>query len=122
MRKTDGPGLSPLARGTLIGLLLAITGAIVYGHFHELFYFAGISRVMSTLWGRLVLFDFGLSLLILGAWVCVLESDKRKGLALAVGFLVLGCPVVLAYLLVRSRRVRSVEELFLRQLDGQQLT
>lgn len=108
--------LSPLVKGALIGLWVAITSAIVYGHFHELFYFAGLSRVMSTLWGKLVLFDFSLSLLIVGAWIYVLESDKRKGLALALAVLVLGCPVALAYLLVRSRRVRSFEELLLRRL------
>jgi len=108
--------LSPIVKGALIGLWIAISGAIVYGHFHELFYFAGFFRVVSTLWGKLVIFDFGLSLLIIGAWICVLERDKRKGLALAFAVLLFGCPVALAYLLVRSRRVHSVEELFLRRL------
>lgn len=113
---TETNRLSPIIKCVLVGLWIAITGAIVYGHFHELFYFAGFCRVMSTLWGKLVLFDFSLSLMIIGAWIYVIESDKRKAIPLALAVLILGCPVALAYLLVRSQKVQSLEELFLRRL------
>lgn len=100
----------------LAGLWLALTATVVYGHFYELFYFAGLLRVMGTLWGRIVLFDFSVSLLLVGGWIYALETNKRRGLLLALAVLVLGCPVALLYVLARARKAQTLEELFLSRL------
>jgi hypothetical protein len=76
----------------------------------------GLRHVAQSIWGRIVLLDFSCSLLLIGAWICVLEPRRWRGLVIASGVLILGTPVAFLYLIARARKTTNVTELFLKRL------
>ena len=72
--------------------------------------------MLEVFWGRIVLVDFGASLLLIGVWIVFLhppEQRPTRGLAWAAAALTLGTGVALLFLLLRARRLASAREVFL---------
>jgi len=95
--------------GILLGLLLA---AIVVASHHSPV-LAGLQRLLADPWGLVTLLDLSVGLLVIAAWIAVLESRPVCAAAWIVGLFLLGNVVTLVFLLWRTRRARQFADLFL---------
>jgi hypothetical protein len=77
------------------------------------FYPFGLALILGTEWGQVMTLDFVLCLVFGGCWMMACERRWWRGAALTVAAVVLGTPVLLLYLAARTRRARSLRELFI---------
>ena len=84
--------LAVLTLALLSFIGIACTADVVYG----------LLEMWDTLWGRIVVADLGLALLLFSAWA-VYRDGWLKGLAWTVAFVVLGSAAVALYALVNLR-------------------
>ena len=89
---------------------VALTAYVVVSNVIEPFYFHGLDGLLVSASGRLVLVDFVVSLLITSAWIWVTDPSPRRGPVVAAVAVVLGNPVLLLYLYLRTRRARDLRE------------
>jgi hypothetical protein len=100
-----------------IVLTAALLAGIVVGTVRRGFFYPyGLLEVASTFWGGMVLGDFTISLVFTGAWIVAVDKHLGRALLVGVATLILGNPVFLVYLALRSRRVATFEELLLARL------
>lgn len=109
--------------GILILLaLLGVGGLIAWGHTHELFYPTGLGQVLDVFWGKLLTADFVASLVLIGVWIGLLHPPGKRlsrGLAWTIFVVVLGTPAALLFFLLRARRFKSAQDVFLRWDSGE---
>jgi hypothetical protein len=79
----------------------------------EPFYPTGIRSLFGQFWGRVVMGDFGVSLLFTAAWFLAVARTPSPRLALGAANLVLGNPVLLGYLAVRALSAKQLRDVFL---------
>lgn len=79
---------------------------------------AGLARVADTWWGITTLADLGAGVAVIAVWICVL--DRRPGVCAAwiIGLMCLGNFTTLVFLLVRSLRHRTLQDVFLATRSG----
>lgn len=105
----------------LIVAFVINTGVIVWAHTVELFYFSGFNSVLALFWGRVVLFDFVASLLLVGFWITLLHPPEQRlirGVLWTLTVVVLGTPVALLFFILRARQYTTTAEVFLGQTKG----
>jgi len=95
--------------GILLGLLLA---AIVVASHHSSV-LAGLQRLLADPWGLVTLLDLSVGLLVIAAWIAVLEPRGTYAAAWIIGLLLLGNVITLVFLLWRTRHARHFADLFL---------
>jgi len=95
--------------GVLLGLLLA---AIVVASHHGSV-LAGLQRLLADPWGLVTLLDLSVGLLVIAAWIAVLEPRGAYAAAWIIGLLLLGNVITLVFLLWRTRHARHFADLFL---------
>ena len=95
--------------GILLGLLLA---AIVVAS-HKSPVLAGLQHLLADPWGFVTLLDLSVGLLVIAAWIAVLESRPVYAATWIVGLFLLGNVVTLVFLLWRTRRAHHFADLFL---------
>lgn len=73
----------------------------------------GLNAVVSTRWGITTLADLGVGLVLIGAWIFLLERKVLRVLPWWIGLALLGNFTALVYVVYRSRKARTVRELVL---------
>jgi len=95
--------------GLLLGLFLAAIGQAAVSQPLV----AGWLAILSNPWSLVALLDLGIGLLFVACWIAVVETRLLHALGWIVALALLGNAATLAFLLCRSRRARTLKELFL---------
>lgn len=89
---------------TLIGLIIGASLEKSLG--------AGLGRLVDDLWGVTTLVDLTVGLIVIGAWICVLERRPGRCIPWLIGLALLGNLTTIIYVLVRALRADSFSEIF----------
>ena len=100
--------------GILLGFLLAaICMAMDHGSVMQ-----GLERLLADPWGLVTLLDLMIGLVVIAAWMAVMEPRPLLAALWIVALFLLGNAVTLAFLLCRTRKAEHFSDLFLPSRRG----
>lgn len=73
----------------------------------------GFRVVLAEWWGVVAIVDLYFGLLVVAGWISIVEQRKAAAFVWLVALLCLGNIATMAYVLLRARQARSLEELIL---------
>jgi hypothetical protein len=106
------PAMRPVAAILLLAIVLMLA-SFVWASL-EMSLAAGLAAVASTRWGVVTLADLGAGLVVVSAWIALLERSAVRAVPWIIAMILLGNFTMLVYLLWRCRRATSLHDLLLR--------
>jgi hypothetical protein len=96
--------------GSGLGVVLLV--ALIGFSSLDLSLWKGLKATVDTRWGITTMVDLYLGLFVAAGWIAFRERSAWRSLLWLIGLCLLGNLTLLAYLLIASRRARTVEDLF----------